>query len=496
MPSNPAHLDFAGTSNENLFRHSICKYKVPAPQLRSGVRGWPNEKCIKRLVPLSPNLLCLNIMQRILLTLSIWWACFISCIFCMPAEAPQLRNLKIFEKYNWPEEALRLMMEAVPIPKETYTDTQANNFVKNGFAYLEQTSDENHMFNALGSDQGPISVATVYGLENAKGEPINTRWRWLPLVEGFEAKEAGRAQPIYHTSRWANGMALRSMDVLRVDFYYWQNVRFFVPTAIVRPVQRKKVFGQGLQFTTVYEFPTSFAHYLRDPTLVSANRFLTAIRQEAHKWLALLSDSKQGLLYSHYNDLTLPMTYYGLSTAFSKSGKRIAAGILRSKLVSEGIDAHNAQLQIPMLTHQQFAVPQSHAGVHQSLQPGFQASSRYPDLSINRGANVNFGSNTQDSAWVLGYQHLQEGASSSAKPPSTELRLGREETPTYIYAPTAQRVEPARNFAGDPWLRSHLHAPSSGIGVSTPVIFTGAGPSGFSPWRKTDHLTSGQHEEA
>lgn len=393
---------------------------------------------------------------------------------------------RYLSKYQWPKEALDLIDEGLKIPMVSYTDKQATDFVTKGLAYFERTSNKNHMFNALGSDQGPISVATVYGTDDANGALINKRWRWLPLIEGFD----GQGNPYYHTSIWEDGSVLKSMDVLRLDYYYWHNTRFFVPTAIVRPVQSGRVFGQGLQFFTVYEYPTSLAPFLRQPTLASAQDFYTAVQQNAHQWLALLSPSKRQLLMTQYQDLTPMMIFHGLGTIIHKPGKHDTIGTLRPELQATFSKKQLVQFPEPRISQVEYSrLPYRFAGEHESQHstpaslPGFFEGwlLRQPThLGIHRFVGTDQASARTISPFQRAYLH--QGSSSSMEEPSTELRLGRSESLSHVYAPAARRLESVRPSSIHPSLQDSRLASSLQNSRNTLTAGSRTGRSGFTPW--------------
>lgn len=374
----------------------------------------------------------------------------------MPVNSPLSYSVKFFIKFGWPTEALDLLLEGRSIPSQTYTDEQATKFVANGLAYYEQTFSGPHlMFNALGSELQPISGSFVYGTDDASAMMGKARWRWLPLVNGFDAQR----RPIWHTAKWDNGAPLKSLDLLRLDYYYWGSVRFFVPTAIVRPLQVGKGFGRGLQFTTVYEFPTSFAHFLREPTLQSVERFYNAIQAQSHQWLALISGRNRDLLRSAYERLMPGMIGKGLLVTFAKQGRHVTAGPVWPGFFAEDLEQRlPAYIQRPpFVQHPSIEVAETHYNEHTDV----------PQI-------VSF-ELTQP-------QHIKAHPPSNwlSSLPDTTLQLGRGPSTSHIYAPSAQRPESLTLVPSDSWARDNAES----SGSSSTGFSPGSGPSGFTPWRR------------
>lgn len=256
-------------------------------------------------------------MQHSLLLMTLLVACWYHCVSCMPVSDYLNRNVGFSEKYGWPKEALDQVSKGMKIPEEIYTDEQARRFVSNGLLHLERGMAAGDVFTKLGSEGSHISRSFVHGIDDAAGSAFRPRWRWLPLIEDFDAQ----GQPVYHTSMWSDGTSTKSLDLLRLDFYFSKKTQYFVPTAIVRPIQKDRGFGQGLRFTARYEFPASLARYKRTPTLASANKISNAIHQESFLWLQLVSQDNRQKIEDNYKYLSGKKIHRQLTAAIEKAKK-------------------------------------------------------------------------------------------------------------------------------------------------------------------------------
>lgn len=205
---------------------------------------------------------------------------------------PTERDLRYFHKFDWPIRAMTLM-RSENIPAATYTAEEASNFVTHGMVYLERMlTSTRQLMNSVGSNNEVLSKSIVHGIDDIINESHKPRWRWLPLIDRIDS----RGQLVHHPSTWESGEKMKSMDLLRLDAFHWNHRRLLMPTAIVRPIQRSSGFGQGLQFSVVYEFPTSFAHYMRDPTQATAERLHDALKAQHDQWTSLVSRNRLGYL--------------------------------------------------------------------------------------------------------------------------------------------------------------------------------------------------------
>lgn len=141
-------------------------------------------------------------------------ACWLYPCCCAPVTLFMSRSYTSCTKYEWPKEVLQLLFKAYKPFAETYTEEQANNFVVNGLVHLERNMKADEVFDILGSDGNHISRSVVYGTDEALGPRYKTRWRWLPLIDGFDQE----GKPLYHTSTWSDGTTIKSMDLLRLDY--------------------------------------------------------------------------------------------------------------------------------------------------------------------------------------------------------------------------------------------------------------------------------------
>lgn len=413
-------------------------------------------------------------MRQHPLTFTFCWALWFQCCFCMPISTSTSQDLSFVIRYGWPKEVFYFMRATLSIPEEAYTDKQANDFVTNGMTYFARVSmDAPQLFVTMGTDMETTSLSFVYGTDDSSKAIIKKRWRWLPLIEGFD----NEGKPIFHTSTWSNGETMRSMDLLRVDYYRWQNVQFCLPTAIVRPIQRGKTFGRGLQFTTVYEFPTSFAHFLRQPSPHTAKSFQEAVLKASQQWFSSVRSRSLAVLNAHYQMLTPDMIYRGMRTTFAQPVASSAAKKPSTSAIEERLQPVRFA---PLSMLQDLRA----AGPH--LQPSGNPVARLEPVNTNPpyvGGSAfaeprplgGFATDRRLPQWTgfpFAYTSLHQGTSRSSEEPSTVLQLGRGGLDSQASEPLFRPVHP---FAGDDW----LHLGNGGAESSENRLSARAQGSGF-----------------
>lgn len=420
------------------------------------------------------EILWLAAMRVQLLSVVLLWACWAHCLLCMPTFLN--RSFSFFAKFGWPLHASELLGHGYVLPQEMYTAEQARDFVTNGLLYLERTMGQHDIFSKLGSgDQ--VSQSFVYGTDDVPGGVSKPRWRWLPLIDRYD--EHGRA--VYHTTTWQNGARLKSLDLLRVDYYFSRSMRFLVPTAIVRPILRGGGSGRGLQFTTVYEFPASISRFKRQHTLEAATDLHNAIIADSDRWLALVSPNNRHPIESSYKLLTPEWIRNYLQTTRGRLRTLQKARFRGPEPQGEASSSANyptleaAPLQEGWTSSQ---TSTSHASTQPMLVDTAKVTNDPPAISgAVRGQNSLWASSPH------GLTLMRQVDSAPTTLPNTALQLGRDEPHSHIHAPVPLRFTPVQVVHRDPWLR--LGTPKTGEADESMMnVHRDADRSGIVPWRR------------
>lgn len=388
--------------------------------------------------------------MRYSLTLFALCASLLPAVYCAPPLPPLTdRGLTYFDKYDWPLQAWGLLRTET-IPADTYTDQQATEFVKYGMVYLERLlTTQRQLMNSLGSNHELVSASFVYGIDDTAGHSLRPRWRWVPLIESLD----NEGEFVYLTSTWANGVTIKSMDVLRFDSFLHHNIRLLMPTAIVRPIQRQSGFGRGLQFTTVYEFPTSFAHFLREPTVGTAKQLHYAMHANNEQWISMISHPRRKYLREQLKNIDSTWLYRSLYTYMNSA--------------RQPKKPDNAELDV---LEQQQRLDSSAEHVHQidGSQHGAASSSHVTAVPINfwdgRASNLHASdaSIAPSSEDVLRPWVYAPPSSQGAKL-NTVLQLGMGDPGTRTVSSSSRPLGSGDIHIGDHWLQLGTSHPASSM---------------------------------
>lgn len=426
-------------------------------------------------------------MAKLLLTSIVLLASWLQYHYCMPVTESVSRSIRSIRKYGWPTEALDLMALSYEIPAETYTNEQATSFVTTGLLYLEKGWHEKEPLNKLGSgDQ--ISRSFVYDIDEL-GALNKPRWRWLPLIDRYDE----HGQPVYHISTWRGGIRLTSMDLLRVDYFFSKEMRFLVPTAIVRPIQRGDGFGRGLRFTTVYEYPSSLARYKRQPTLQVAAELHAAIRRDSNRWLASVSQGSRQSVDIYYQLLSAQWLHKNLQAParrMRQSKQELRTG--REPTTEE-------ELSLPASEHHTFGGPSSQDGIpFDRASTPISLEMLFKNWNERTSANANarwhfLASDTPPPSAATSVAPMQtqqyQGLASLAQSSGQALQPGSVE---HLHAPMPVRLTRDDLDVSGAWLAlDNFDLLASHASTSrSATISADTGHSGFARWRRPEYVSS------
>lgn len=425
-------------------------------------------------------------MRQKLLTLILFWVSWCQGWLCMPDTETLSRSVEAVRKYGWPNMALELMATGVTLRPETYTDEQATQFVTNGLLHLERGMRGPAAFNKLGSGNH-MSRSFVFGTDDFPGSELKPRWRWLPLIDSYDSHH----RPIYHHSTWTDGSSMKSLDLLRVDYYFSKHMRFLVPPAIVRPVQVDTGFGRGLQFTTLYEFAASIPRYKRQPTLASAAELKEAILQGSNRWLALVSRNSRQSVDLYYQLLTPKWIHENLGPLPKKRRTksqlnqldRASLGSDESETELASTQHHGAPPILDNLDASQISWPMSLEALFSKWK---ERASVYP-----HGSRSLSGQSSALSTLTDAHTEVQRHRDASDSAPSRILQLNDR---LHLYAPVPMRVtaDPLHNIGARRALGTPRAVDLPGKEGESLSISSDPGRSGFTRWRRPAQTPSDQ----